>query len=194
MAKNNPQTKILLATLPNVAFDGWTEELLSRAAKKAGLKAEKVFPDGVTGLVAHFSDWADAEMQKKLGTLKKTDIRIRDKIALGVQTRLDLLAPHKHAVSSALAYMARPPRNFMLPKMVWRTADKIWDYAGDTSTDYNRYTKRFLLSGVITATTLYWLNDNSKNHAKTGAFLDKRLDNVLKIGQKISALAGKKRA
>lgn len=199
MAKNLLRVKILQAALPDVAFDGWTEELLARAAKKSRVSPKalkQAFPDGVADLVPYFSEWADEEMQKRLKQAKKKDpraggtaLRTRDRIALGARTRLEILAPWKQAVSAALAYLSLPPRNLALPKMVWRTADVIWTEAGDTSTNYNRYTKRFLLSGVLTATTLYWLNDASKNNARTWAFLDRRIDNVVRIGRRISSYA-----
>ena len=75
------------------------------------------------------------------------------------------------------------PRHLALPKMVWRTADAIWREAGDTATDHNHYTKRLLLSGVITSTTLYWLNDDSPGQEKTWEFLDARIDGAMKLGR-----------
>ncbi len=185
---NKALTRILLTALPDVPFDGWTEDLLSRTAQKLTLSEKdmhKHFPDGVINLVCYFSTWADDAMLAKLPQKSWDKMRIRDRITTGVQTRLDILAPYKQAVSSSLSFLAPPPRNLFLPKMVWRTADVLWRKAGDTATDYNYYTKRILLSGVITSTTLYWLNDDSDNHEKTRDFLDRRIDNVLKIGQKI---------
>ena len=189
------KTKFLLAALPDIPFDGWTRELMERAAGKLKVGQDKVdmeFPRGVRDLVTYFSVWATDETLKKL---KKTDLaalRVRDRIALGVRTRLEILGPHKQAVSAALSFMALPTHSFSLPKLVWHAADKLWWAAGDTATDYNHYTKRILLSGVLSSTTLYWLNDTSKGHAQTWSFLDRRIDNVLKIGMKIAQFKKKK--
>lgn len=199
-AKKQPaslQDRILEAALPDVAFDGWDASLLSRAEKRLGLQAgaaEEAFPDGALGLVLHFSDWANRKMLEKIPEKKLESMRVRDKIAAGVQARLEVLAPHKQALSAALAFLAPPPRNLHLPRLVWRTADELWRRAGDTSTDYNHYTKRILLSGVLTSTTLYWLNDSSAGQAKTWEFLSRRIDNVLKVGQKLGGLLKKKQA
>ncbi len=76
-------------------------------------------------------------------------------------------------------------------KMVWYSADKIWEWAGDTATDYNRYTKRGLLSGVITATMLVWVHDKSEGYQKTSDFLDRRIDNVLVVGKLAGKILGK---
>lgn len=171
------KTAALLKSLPHVPFDGWAHE------------ADDLFPRGTLDLMLYFSAWADGEMLKKLGKKDLAGLRVRDKVTKGVRARLEALAPHKDAFGKALAYLAPPPRNIYLPKLVWKTADAIWRAAGDTATDYNHYTKRILLSGVLVSTSLYWLNDDSPRHEKTWAFLDRRIDNVLKIG----AAAGKLR-
>ena len=57
----------------------------------------------------------------------------------------------------------------------------MWYAAGDTSADFNYYTKRGLLTPVYTTTLLYWLNDDSEGFENTWGFLDRRIADVLKI-------------
>lgn len=193
-APQDSKDLILLAALPDVAFDGWHDGLIAAAAAKCDISvedAEKLFPAGTTDLVLHFSDWADARMVERLEKKDLSGMKVRDKIALGVRTRLEVLAPWKQAVSTALAHMGLPPRNLHLPPRVWQTADHIWWIAGDTATDYNHYTKRILLSGVISTTTCFWLSDDSDAHADSWRFLDRRIDNVLKLGKFLGTLGGK---
>jgi ubiquinone biosynthesis protein COQ9 len=182
---------ILEQALPDVPFDGWTMQVLERAAQKAGFEAAMVvfvFPAGVKDAVSYLSHWADAQMLKKLKAQKNPPPRVRDKIALAVRTRLEILAPHKEAERLAIAYWMRPLRKWEGVKLVWKSADAIWDWAGDTATDYNRYTKRGLLSGVLTATTLFWISDTSAGSQDSWAFLDRRIDNVLSVGKIVGRL------
>jgi ubiquinone biosynthesis protein COQ9 len=182
---------ILEQALPDVPFDGWTMQVLERAAQKADFEAAmvvSVFPAGVKDAVSYLSHWADAQMLKKLKAQKNPPARVRDKIALAVRTRLEILAPHKEAERLAIAYWMRPLRKWEGVKLVWKSADAIWDWAGDTATDYNRYTKRGLLSGVLTATTLFWLSDTSAGSQDSWAFLDRRIDNVLSVGKIVGRL------
>ena len=82
----------------------------------------------------------------------------------------------------------------MAAKCLYRTVDAIWYAAGDTSTDYNFYTKRGLLAGVYSSTVLYWLNDDSEGAVATWAFLDRRIADVMKVPKligKVSGLTGK---
>jgi len=177
------RTRILTSALRDVPFDGWTDAVLAKAARENHAAARELFPQGVLDLVLFFSAWADAQMLKKMPKKKLDALRVRDRVGFGVRTRLEILSAHREAVSSSLSFLAKPPRNLHLPKIVWATADKIWRAGGDTATDYNHYTKRILLSGVLTSTTLCWLNDDSEGHEKTWAFLERRIDEVLKIGQ-----------
>ena len=55
------------------------------------------------------------------------------------------------------------PQNVPLgPRIGWRTADLMWRIAGDTSTDFNHYTKRMTLGGVYASTLLVWLDDQTR--------------------------------
>ena len=177
--------QILSALLPAVPFDGWTWEATQNAATDAGLQtdiARAVFPDGLQDAVAHFSDWADRETFKKLGAPGKGESsRIRDRIETAAWTRLNVLAPHRDAVRQALAFWSVPPRPLMGSRIVWRTADRIWTWAGDTATDYNRYTKRGILAGVLTTTELAWIQDESEDFTATRDFLSHRIENALQF-------------
>lgn len=180
---------ILTAALPNVAFDGWTMAALENAAQSCGYQKDmvpSVFPGGVKDAVRHFAAMADWAMLQRLGDVAP-EMKIRDRITLAVRTRFEWLAQHKEAERLAIAYWARPLRKFEGAKIVWATADAIWNWAGDTSADYNRYTKRGILAGVLASTTLYWLSDSSKNYGETWAFLDRRIENALSLGR----IAGK---
>ena len=64
---------------------------------------------------------------------------------------------------------------------VWRTADRIWQALGDTSTDENYYSKRAILSGVLASTYAKWLSDESPDNEETWAFLNARIENVMQF-------------
>lgn len=193
MRKDNDAIKdsILEAALPNVPFDGWSMQTLVGAAENTGYSPAmvlSVFPAGVKDAIIHLSHWADRKMLERLNADKAPPTRIRDKIALAVRTRLEILAPYKEAERLAIAFWVRPLRKWEGAKLVWKSADVIWDWAGDTATDYNRYTKRGLLSGVLTATTLFWLSDTSKGAQDSWAFLDRRIENIMSVGKIVGRL------
>jgi ubiquinone biosynthesis protein COQ9 len=186
---------ILLQALPDIAFDGWTSEVLTAASQKAGYDkamARAVFPGGLSDMVGHYSDWTDRQMLAGLKGIDPETMRIRDRIKAGVLGRLDIMAPWREASRRAMTYWSVPTRHLRAARILWRSADRIWIWAGDTATDYNHYTKRVLLSGVISTTTLAWLNDETGDRAKIEPFLDRRIENVLQLGKIIGR--GKRRA
>jgi len=179
---------LLLATLPHVPFDGWSNAALRVGAEDAGLspaEALNAFPAGPAEALALFSDWADRQMLARLDQLDLGAMKVRDKVAAGVRLRLEVLEPHKEAVRRGLAVLALPPNAGQGLKGLHGTVDAVWTMAGDRATDYNYYTKRLLLAGVLSSTTLFWLNDRSEGHAATWAFLERRIDEVLKVGGRL---------
>ena len=103
------------------------------------------------------------------------------KIRSLILIRLEQAAPYKEVVRRTLAVLARPQHAKLASQLLYKTVDEMWRAAGDTSTDYNFYTKRATLSAVYSATLLAFLSDNSADLAKTEAFLDRRLADVAKL-------------
>lgn len=179
---------ILVGMLPDVAFDGWTDASLRRGAQAADMpeqEAKAAFPGGPVEAIRHFSDWADRGMLDELAKHDLSTMKVRDRITLAVRCRLELLTPHREAVRRASAMLSLPGNVGMGPRLMAATVDAAWRAAGDRSTDYNFYTKRLLLAGVVASTMLYWLDDRSDALADTWAFLDRRIANVMTIGKSI---------
>ena len=190
--------RIVEQALQEAAFDGWSLQTFQTAAETAGYTRHMVaaaFPGGLDEAMNHLADYADRAMLERLAGMNPEDLRVRERIRAAVLARFQVLNPYKPAISGAVSYYAVPPHQLRAARLVWRTADRIWNWAGDTSQDYNYYTKRGLLSGVLTSTSLAWLEDDDPDLADTAAFLDRRIDNVLRlggtIGKTVGALAGK---
>jgi len=179
--------RILLNALENVPFDGWAWPVIEQAAVEEGFEmsmAIAVFPERMEDVMLHFSRWADDQMLNVLNERDFSGARVRDKIEQAVICRLEILNPHKESVRKAAAFWVGPSKSIQAGKSIWKTADTIWQWAGDKSKDYNYYTKRSLLMGVLSTTMLRWLNDNDENFVATKEFLNRRINNVLTVGQK----------
>jgi ubiquinone biosynthesis protein COQ9 len=175
---------LLAAILPDVPFDGWSDAALRKAAARIGLdpaETANLCPGGGRDLVAWFSHWADRETMTALDALPLGNLKVHERVATGVRTRLGILEPHREAVRRALALLAVPQNLALGARLLYDAVDAIWYAAGDTATDFNFYTKRGLLAGVYAATTLYWLDDRSPGSGETHAFLDRRLRDVMAI-------------
>jgi ubiquinone biosynthesis protein COQ9 len=67
-------------------------------------------------------------------------------------------------------------------------SDEIWYLAGDTSVDTSWYTKRASLAAVYASSELFMTTDTSKNFAATEEFVNRRLEDVQKLGGTIGGL------
>ncbi|HEY5338576.1 MAG TPA: COQ9 family protein [Rhizomicrobium sp.] len=175
---------VLAAALKHAPFDGFTDKALENAGKEAGAdKAAlaRLFPQGPLSLVEAFSEAADDAMDAALAKKKLGAMKIRERIKAAVWARIDALREDKEAARRAGAFLTLPPHAATGVKLLYRTVDRMWRAVGDTSTDFNFYTKRAILSGVYSATLMRWFTDQSEDEAETRAFLDARIENVMQF-------------
>lgn len=178
------KAQILEAALAHVPFDGFTETVLKKAAKEAGAKpadVARLYPDGPLSLVEAFSADADAKLETALAKKKLGGLKIRERIREAVLARLEILRPKKESARRAAAFLTLPPHAALGAKLLYRTVDIMWRAAGDTSTDFNFYTKRVILAGVYSATLMRWFTDQSEDEASTRAFLANRIEDVMRL-------------
>ncbi|MBS0125575.1 COQ9 family protein [Thetidibacter halocola] len=184
--------RLLDATLMHVAFDGWSETSFRAAVQDAEVDpvvARALFPRGALDLAIAYHRRGDALMVRRLAETDLSGMRYRDKVAFAIRARIEA-ADDREAVRRGTTLFALPMHAADGAKLIWGTADAIWTALGDTSRDVNWYTKRATLSGVYSATVLYWLGDDSLDHQATWAFLDRRIDDVMRIEQAKAAARG----
>jgi ubiquinone biosynthesis protein COQ9 len=181
--------KLALAVGENAVFDGWTRQAVDSAAQQLGIdpvQARLAMPKTQAAMIDLYIQEVDRGLEawftpKRLGALK-----IREKIRALIWRRLEIMGPAREAVRRGLAILAMPQNLPLALRISWRTADLMWRIAGDTSTDFNHYTKRMTLGAVYGSTLLVWLDDQSEGWTDTAAFLDRRIDDVMRI-EKVKA-------
>jgi ubiquinone biosynthesis protein COQ9 len=183
-SREEQRDRLLEAAWGHVPFDGWSRRSLSAGAADLGLEpsvARRLFPRAGDDLLVHVERWADRQMLARVGPLD--DLRVRERIARLVRTRLEVLGPHREAMRRATAARLLPSNGLAACGSLWRTVDLMWSAAGDDARDASYYTKRSLLAAVWTSTFLYWLEDRSEGYAETWSFLERRIANVMQIGR-----------
>ncbi|MBP6363826.1 MAG: COQ9 family protein [Novosphingobium sp.] len=166
------------------AFDGWSDVAVRDAASAAGLDpaaASFAFSGGSMQMIEAWVQAVDAAMQAALPADQIAQLKIRERIRTLVQFRLDAIVHQKEALRRALSIMALPQNAPRTLALGWRSADAMWRLAGDTATDYNHYTKRMTLGSIYAATLAVYVNDSSDDHADTKAFLDRRIEGIMKF-------------
>ncbi len=180
--KADPKDQLLDAALMHVPFDGWSSATFNAAIKDSGLDpalARAVCPRGAVDLAVAYHRRGDAKMLEGLAQADLSQMRFRDRIAKAVRLRLE--AGDREAIRRGSTLFALPHHAPEGAGLLWETCNKIWTALGDSSDDVNWYSKRATLSGVYSATLLYWLGDTSEGHQATWSFLDRRIDDVMQI-------------
>jgi ubiquinone biosynthesis protein COQ9 len=182
MSLDEMRESLLDAALPHVAFDGWSDASLRAAAADAAIARDMVrviVPRGALDLAVAYHRRGDAAMRARLATADLSAMRFREKVAAAVRFRIE--AAEREAVRRGAALFALPQNAPTGAKLIWGTADAVWTALGDTSDDLNWYTKRAILSGVYSSTVLFWLGDETQGHEATWAFLDRRIEDVMRF-------------
>lgn len=186
MDKTETLNRIIEHALPNVPFDGWSDTTIEAAARQAGINLGELIRATPGGIIQIIDQWmlnTDHELHLFAMANNLSALKIRERIAALVMYRLEILLPHREAVRRTVSYLLLPWNLHQNLKLLHRTVDLMWQLAGDTSTDYNWYTKRILLAGVYSSTLIVWLNDGTPGLQTTRDFLKRRIENVLAIGK-----------
>jgi ubiquinone biosynthesis protein COQ9 len=164
---------LLAETLP------WNASLVLRAAERVGLSPADVdllLPEGPADLAALLSRRHDGLTLARLAAVDAGALKVRERIRLGVQARLDVALADEAAVRRASLFLARPDHMGLAAGLAWETADGLWRWAGDTATDENHYSKRAILAGLLTSTLGVRL---AAGQERAADYLAARIDNVM---------------
>jgi ubiquinone biosynthesis protein COQ9 len=191
--REEQRNQLLEAALHHIPFDGWSRRALLQGALDIGLDAgtaKRLFPKGGDDLLIHLDVWADRQLVDRIDQAALDKLRMRERIAKLVRTRLEILSPHREAIRRAVAARLLPTNAMAAGSALWRSVDLMWAMAGDRATDASYYSKRGLLLAVWSTTFFYWLEDHSVGLRESWAFLDRRIDNVMQFGKARAQIEG----
>ena len=158
---------------------GWNARMVRAACADNGLSLgdeELLLPNGARDLAALLSRRHDDRTMEALAEVDPTTLKIRERIARAVSERMEAGAADLEATRKCAAFLALPTNADLGLKLAWETADLLWRWAGDTATDWNHYSKRAILSGILVpALTMRWFDGREAAEA----FVARRIENVM---------------
>ena len=149
------------------------------ALKNPSRKVERVLltEDALKKLNSELEEYC-----KKIDLIRlPTHKRIR-KVLL---SKIFLMNKDKRFYRNIFLNLLIPKRYFSLPKQLYKSVDQIWFISGDSSVDFNFYTKRLILSGIYSRIMLFFFNNDDQGG------LEKILDEDLKRVSKIPEIKSK---
>ncbi len=170
----------------NEGFD--VTKSLDLAAKELKLNKKKIqevntnfLYNGINSLIACINLFINQEM-KNVRSANFKKLRVNEKIRFLVLSRLKII--DKFFDKNLIFKLVMKQKSISKAViMLFNVSDEIWYLSGDTSTDFNYYTKRIILMNVYFASFIYFLRDNSVEYSKTKDFIDNQISYVLKFGK-----------
>jgi len=182
MNLNKIRNEILSNAKDYIIKYGWNEEMFNKVAKNSKYDTAVVlslFPEGYISLIQVYLDEINAKMtdeSKKLNLIRfKVHERIRELCIL----RFKIMIKEKKIVCKTFLHLLLPNNYSFSLKNLYKTVDQIWYLAGDSSTDFNFYSKRAILASIYLTTILHFINN--ENLEETIILLNKQLKKVSKI-------------
>ena len=143
---------------------------------------KKFLPNGIKSLMNEINIIIDMQLKKVRKPNNFEKFPVNEKIKYFVIQRIKIF--HKLVNRKFFFKKISNPNLFVNSnKILFKIADEIWFLSGDKSTDFNYYSKRFILMNVYAATFSFSFFDKSKNLIKTQASLDKQIKLVLSFGK-----------
>jgi len=81
-------------------------------------------------------------------------MKIRDRISTLLTLRLDAGCADEAVARRMMGFFALPQNALLYHRLLWHTADVIWRLAGDTALDENHYSKRLIVSGILSTAAM----------------------------------------
>ena len=173
------EQSVLDAAVRHAPPTGWNGRMVRAACEELGLSVgdeELLFPNGARDLAALLSRRHDDRAMAALADVDPATLKIRERIARAVSARMEAGAADLEATRRCAAFLALPTNADLGLKLAWEIADLLWNWAGDTATDWNHYSKRAILSGILApALTMRWFDGRDAAEA----FVARRIENVM---------------
>lgn len=151
------EQSLVEACLRYVGELGFNAHALSRAGHELGLnqgEIDLICPNGICDIAALL--WRKHDLC--LNGLELDGLKIREKISTLLITRLDQAFDNEASTQAIahrfFAFLMMPQNLALYQRLLWASSDTIWRLAGDQSLDENHYSKRMIVTGILSTAAL----------------------------------------
>ena len=165
-----------------VSKNGFTQNSLANISKKYGLdinETELLFPEGNNDLIKFALEQLNSELEEYCRKIDLIRLPTHKRIKKVLLSKVALMNKNKLFYRSIFLNLLIPKKKFSLSSQLYNSVDQIWFIAGDSSTDFNFYTKRLILSIIYSRVMLFFFNNNNQEELEN--ILDESLQRVSKI-------------
>ena len=146
---------------------------------------ELLFPEGNVDLIKFALEKLNSDLEDYCKKIDLIRLPTHKRIKKVLLSKIFLMNKDKHFYKNIFLNLLIPKRYFSLPKQLYKSVDQIWFISGDSSVDFNFYTKRLILSGIYSRIMLFFFNNDDQ------VGLEKIIDEDLKKVSKIPEIKSK---
>tara|TARA_B100000965_G_scaffold366083_1_gene351048 strand:- start:232 stop:876 length:645 start_codon:yes stop_codon:yes gene_type:complete len=179
---NSRRYKILNLSRDVISKYGWNDLTFKKISKEKKINISEInllFPNGFKDMIKYSLNCLNYDLEKKINKIDIQNIPLHRKIKKIVLTKIEIMNNHKNFYKKTFYYLMIPTNYKLLTSQLYISIDLMWRLADDTSTDFNYYTKRIILSGVYSSVIISFLKKD--NMIEIENILDNRLSKVSKI-------------
>ena len=165
-----------------ISEKGLNKNSLENISKRYRLninEIELLFPEGNIDLIKFTFEQLNKELEEYCKKIDLIRLPVHKRIKKVLLSKISLMNKNKLFYRSIFLNLLIPKKNFSLSNQLYNSVDQIWFIAGDSSTDFNFYTKRLILSGIYSRVILFFFNNNNQEELEN--ILDESLKRVSKI-------------
>jgi len=165
-----------------ISEKGLTPHIFKNISNKYELNLNEIdllFPKGNFDLVKFALEQLSNELEDYCKKIDLIRLPIHKRIRKVLLSKIYLMNKEKMFYKKIFLNLLIPKKNFSLPIQIYNSVDQIWFIAGDSSVDFNFYTKRLILSSIYSRIMLFFFNND--NQESLEVLLDEYLKRVSKI-------------
>tara|TARA_B100000035_G_scaffold89474_1_gene75396 strand:- start:9988 stop:10593 length:606 start_codon:yes stop_codon:yes gene_type:complete len=181
--------KFILALLKNFSRSSNLDIAISSTLSQMKVGKDRIdevksefLPNGFKSLMIEVNEIINERIKSDKLPRNFKNFRTHEKVIFFVMRRLEIF----NEILDKYKFFKETLKPFIFlntSKTLFKIADEIWFLSGDKSTDYNYYTKRFLLMKIYALTFSFFIFDRSEKFENTKIFLEKQIELVLGFGK-----------
>ena len=145
-----------------VIEEGWSKNLSKKLIenKIKSTDLTYLFPNGYIDILNFALSQVNEALEKKIKKINIINFPVSKRVKKILSLRLNILNEDKIFYKKTFNHLLLPHNTKLMKKNLYNTVDNIWYFAGDNSTDFSFYTKRFSLAIIYVNALFVFYNKN----------------------------------
>ena len=148
-------------------------------------QTDLLFPEGNNDLIKFALEQLNTDLENYCKKINLIRLPVHKRIRKILISKILIMNKEKIFYKKIFLYLLIPKKQISLTSQLYKSIDQIWFIAGDSSVDFNFYSKRLILAGIYTRVILFFFNNDDQST------LEKILDTDLQRVKKIPELKSK---